>query len=205
MRILNEIIAKCKQLDADEERKLFEEYQATGSLKAKTRIMESQYGLVISITKKYAFHFGFDDMLQAGMMGLARAVDVYKAGEHRFVKIAWHYIRGAMMDEIRKIKSIASLEELTVQIKSDCKKPDADIFNTELPHSILRAMYQLTVGEKKAIVDYYGIGRPQKTNAQIAQESGKKYSTITSQRVHGMKKLRALKPGYLRVYLEGDR
>ena len=74
MRILNEIIAKCKQLDADEERKLFEEYQATGSMKAKTRIMESQYGLVISITKKYAFHFGFDDMLQAGMMGLARAV-----------------------------------------------------------------------------------------------------------------------------------
>lgn len=58
-------------------------------------------GLVRSITNKYNFRSDYDDLYQAGMMGLLKAIKKYdKTRESSFVDYAYLYIKGEVLKVI---------------------------------------------------------------------------------------------------------
>lgn len=58
-------------------------------------------GLVRSITNKYNFRSDYDDLYQAGMMGLLKAIKKYdKTRESSFIDYAYLYIKGEVLKVI---------------------------------------------------------------------------------------------------------
>lgn len=74
-RMFNSVIKKNPLLSFEEEIKL-SRMAKKGDLKARKKLIESNYRLVISIAKKYhRRHCDFDDLLQESSTGLLKAID----------------------------------------------------------------------------------------------------------------------------------
>ena len=50
--------------------------------------------LVRSVINRYSYYGDYEDLYQAGMMGLAKALKNYKAGDAKFSSYAYDYIIG---------------------------------------------------------------------------------------------------------------
>ena len=74
------------------------------------RIKECE-GIIFKLANKYKNYYNFEDLYQAGCIGIIKANKNYK-GNTKFSTYAFKYILGEMIDFIRKDKSIIVSEEV---------------------------------------------------------------------------------------------
>ena len=87
---------------------LLREYFETGSKQARDRLVLSNVRLVLSIVQRYYEYKGsFDDLFQAGMVGLLKAVDNFDLTQNvRFSTYAVPMIVGEVRKQIRESNSL---------------------------------------------------------------------------------------------------
>jgi RNA polymerase sigma factor for flagellar operon FliA len=90
----------------DAERKEWRDYQRTGEVSARNRLVERHLPLVHHFARRLESRIGsaleLEDLVSAGTVGLLGAVRTYDPGlGYRFSTFAARRIRGAMLDELR--------------------------------------------------------------------------------------------------------
>ena len=137
-----------------------------GDLKARQKLIESNYRLVISIAKKYhRQNIDFDDLLQESSTGLLKAVDRFDPElGHKFSTYACWWIKQAAIQFINEqsgsIKVPTHSRMLYSKIKNRVKeierqsgeKPSIDQVAKELGESVKKIKY--TIKANKPIISY---------------------------------------------------
>ncbi|ADL07886.1 FliA/WhiG family RNA polymerase sigma factor [Thermosediminibacter oceani] len=90
---------------------LWIEYKNTGDSNLKERLIEEYIPLVKHIAARLAINLppcvDYDDLVSAGIIGLLQAIERYDVGKGvRFETFAYTRIRGAMLDELRRLNWI---------------------------------------------------------------------------------------------------
>ena len=74
------------------------------------KIKENE-NLIYKLASKYKNYYNFDDLYQAGCIGVIKAYKNYKDNNTKFSTYAYKYILGEMIDYIRKDKNIIISDE----------------------------------------------------------------------------------------------
>ena len=74
------------------------------------KIKENE-NLIYKLASKYKNYYNFDDLYQAGCIGVIKAYKNYKENNTKFSTYAYKYILGEMIDYIRKDKNIIISDE----------------------------------------------------------------------------------------------
>lgn len=113
---IQKIIEEKARLPIDEERALIRDYQETGNKQAKDRVIAHHYKLAYSQTSriihpKYESRITgleFEDLFQAGVMGLLVAIDRYDVDMgHRFSTYATHWVRQQTIEMVKRCHIVA--------------------------------------------------------------------------------------------------
>jgi len=161
----SEIIKKNPLLTKRQEFELSKKAQS-GDLKARQKLIESNYRLVISIAKKYhRKDLDFDDLLQESSTGLLKAVDRFDPDlGHKFSTYACWWIKQAALSYINEqtgsIKVPTHSRMLNAKIRNKVielekikgKKPTIEEVASELGESVNKIRY--TVKANKPSVSY---------------------------------------------------
>lgn len=93
-----------------EERELWQRLRQNGDLTARDRLVERHLGLVHHVARVVERRTGADrdDLISAGSVGLLQAVERFDPEQgHRLSTFAVRRIRGAILDEIRRLSPIS--------------------------------------------------------------------------------------------------
>lgn len=117
-----------EHLSWKEEKKLFEEYQETGSLEIKQKLIKSNLRLVINVAKKYVKStkdtiLEFLDLIQEGNKGLIIAIEKFdiKKG-YKFSTYSYWWIRQKILRSIAQMKTTVKLPAHLDKVYQDIKK-----------------------------------------------------------------------------------
>jgi RNA polymerase sigma factor (sigma-70 family) len=103
---INNYLKNAPPLSEEEESALFEQYRENDDLGARSRIIESHTALVVSIAHNFAKTHKkdeFQDLFQAGLIGLLRATDNYDLSRNvRFVSYAKQWVMREIQITVRK-------------------------------------------------------------------------------------------------------
>lgn len=103
-----------KQLNEKEIEAVWKEFKTTNSKKSRDALILNYYPMVVvvakSLNKEYSYcgYTDFDDIVSFGIIGLINAVDRFDPERgNKFSSYAYHRIRGAIIDEMRKMDPIS--------------------------------------------------------------------------------------------------
>ncbi|MBK8006490.1 MAG: sigma-70 family RNA polymerase sigma factor [Gemmatimonadetes bacterium] len=99
-----------------EERELWQRFRQHGGLSARDRLVERHLGLVHHMARAVERRTGADrdDLISAGTVGLLQAVERFDPERgHQFSTFALRRIRGAMLDEMRRMAPISRRAQTT--------------------------------------------------------------------------------------------
>lgn len=117
------------------------------STEEKNRLAERYLSMVYivagDIRQRLPVNVDFDAMVSAGQWGLAQALESYETGrDTRFITYAKHRIRGAILDELRRIdpvgrstrQRVRQLEEAQQALRSELgRNPESDELDRAVP------------------------------------------------------------------------
>ncbi|HTO73196.1 MAG TPA: sigma-70 family RNA polymerase sigma factor [Gemmatimonadales bacterium] len=95
---------------SNEERELWQRFRQQGDLAARARLVERHLGLVHHMARAVEKRTGADrdDLISAGSVGLLQAVERFDPERgHHFSTFALRRIRGAMLDEMRRLAPVS--------------------------------------------------------------------------------------------------
>lgn len=163
----------------EEETKSLLKKISNGDFSAKNKLIESNLRLVISIAKKYN-KYDLDEVIQAGSIGLIKAVDKYdETKDVKFSTYAAWWIRQGITryieDETETVRKPAGVYELYQQVKK-VKSELCQILKREPNLSEIAKELKLPYAKVKDIYSYFNQGFS--LNALIDEDSENTYEEI---------------------------
>ena len=107
--ILREINTK-PLLSAEETLRLLKDYQETGNIESKNKLIESNLRLVVFVAKRYVnYMFSLSELIQQGSLGLSKAIDKFDFSRNAKLStyaIPWikQYIERYIVDHARNVR-----------------------------------------------------------------------------------------------------
>lgn len=146
----------------------------SGDLQARQKLIESNYGLVMKIAKKYLKkkdnqqrNFDFEDLLQESSMGLIKAVDRFDPDlGNRFSTYACWWIKQAAIEYINehggsfKVPTYSRLFNMKInnvireEEKKTGKKPNAEKIAFILNENVKKVQYTIEANKTSLSLDY---------------------------------------------------
>lgn len=122
-------IAKLNHVPYNKQEKIAKR-AACGDLDAKSLMIENNLRLVVSIAKKYiSTSVPFLDLIEAGNLGLIKAVDKYDPGKgYKFSTYATWWIRQYILRAIAKYSHIVRIPVKACELQSRISKLNQEIF-----------------------------------------------------------------------------
>ena len=224
VRIYYDELKKYKPLSKAKERRLLKLCKR-GNLKAKNEILEANLRFVFDIAKHYTGRgVSISDLISDGNMGLLKAIDKFdETKDVKFISYAVWWIRQAMLESIKKKKSVNFVEidstesndkiidgKMIVDEEDESSEANDSMFSnahdervkevSENQKAIIsKIMKSLNEREKSIIECYYGLNNGKELTLT---DIGKKYN-LTSERVRQIK-LCALRKLRSKIMLSGD-
>lgn len=143
---------ECELLTSEEQKELLQRKQ-NGDEAAREKLICSNMGLVFKVAaQKYrqlsnikSLSFTLDDLVQEGMVGLIKAVDVYDAtnyADNKFSTYAWHWIRMA-------------INKFLVQLSRTIRLPDHKVEKMLFVYAAAQAL-EKTLGRQPITSEIFG-------------------------------------------------
>lgn len=170
----------------------------TQSARAKEQLVKDNMGFVIAMAKKYANRgVPLEDLISEGYIGMIKAAENYDAAKGaKFTSYASNYVRQSMIDALNA-DDCQYNDNASQKLEAMADKESGTDSRTEqviLNDDIVAAIKLLKERERVVVSHCFGIGLPQMTLAEIAEELGVTRERVRQIRKKAIRHLRKLSP-----------